>query len=181
MLDRIEALRQLDALSPKLNVTGERALEKALNKAIAMTLSGVDLEVVKGAGPRTQQNLKRALADCLTMAELKKVSKKWEPKRTVTAGTSHQELVGQLTDLLEERRLPFSPPKLSLAQARSLDPIQTNALSYQIVELCTPAQIKSLLKKWDKRNKSAQTKGVEAQSSHLIALLKLHAEPAAKS
>ena len=180
MLDRVVALQQLETLRPTLNVTAERAFEKALNKAIALAMSGVDLADARKADPSTQRNIKSALEDCLTMAELKKVSKKWEPKRTVTSSTSHQELVDQLTELLEEKRTAFQPPKMSLAQARSFDPKEAAALAYQIEHLCTPAQIKSLLKKWDKHNQALLTRGAEAQSNHLIVLLNGEANPATK-
>ena len=76
MVDRVVALQQLEALRPTLNVTAERAFEKALNKAIALAMSGVDLSDARRANPSTQRNIRNALEDCLTMAELKKVSKK---------------------------------------------------------------------------------------------------------
>tara|TARA_R110000796_G_scaffold49335_4_gene117819 strand:- start:3792 stop:4352 length:561 start_codon:yes stop_codon:yes gene_type:complete len=171
MVDRIELVAELGALPLKLTSTAERGLEKTLNKAISQMLTGLELETAKRAPGSVRQHVAQSFSDALTMAELKKVSKLWEPKRTVSAGLAHSELVRDLVELLEGRRTPFVPTKLSLPQARSLGGVAKSELASGIQHFCTPPQLKALLKKWDKHSDINKASDMDAIRHRLLALL----------
>tara|TARA_R110001599_G_scaffold24650_3_gene88874 strand:- start:548 stop:1111 length:564 start_codon:yes stop_codon:yes gene_type:complete len=171
MVDRIELVAELGALPLKLTSTAERGLEKTLNKAISQMLTGLELDAAKSAPGSVRKHVAQSLSDALTMAELKKVSKLWEPKRTVSAGVAHSELARDLVELLEGRRSPFVPTKLSLPQARSLGGVAKSELASGIQRFSTPPQLKSLLKSWDKHSALNQSSDVNGVRNRLIALL----------
>lgn len=171
MVDRIELVTELGALPLKLTSTAERGLEKTLNKAISQMLTGLELDTAKSAPGSVRKHVAQSLSDALTMAELKKVSKVWEPKRTVPAGLAHSELARDLVELLEGRRSPFVPTKLSLPQARSLGGIAKSELASGIQHYCTSPQLKALLKKWDKHSDINKASDMSSIRHRLLALL----------
>lgn len=150
MLDRIELLRDLNGLPLKLKGAEQRALEKTLNKAIGQMLFGLALPTARAASGPTKAAVFAGLVEALTMAELKKVSKLWEPKRAVPASISHAELASDLAALMNSEREPFEPTKLGLAQARSLGEKEKADLALGIQRFASPTQLKAILKKWDK-------------------------------
>jgi len=150
MLDRFELLRELNAQPLKLNSAAHRALEKTLNKAIAQMIVGLTLQAARSAPESTRKAIAAGFAEALAMAELKKLSKLWEPKRAVPASAGHAELAADLVALMEGQRAPFEPTKLGLAQARSLGDKDKAELLLGIQRLASLPQLKAILKKWDK-------------------------------
>lgn len=150
MLDRIELMHGMNRLPLKMTGTAQRALEKNLDKAVGQMLLGLSLSTARAAPATVRKSVSEALNEALTMADLKKVSKQWEPKRTVGAGTAHRDLASDLVDLIEGRREPFQPTKLSLIQARALGTSAKAELILGIDRFATLPQLKATLKKWDK-------------------------------
>lgn len=150
MLDRFELLIALNSQPLKLNSAGHRALEKTLNKAIGQMIVGLSLDAAKAAPESTRKAIAAGFAEALAMAELKKVSKLWDPKRAVAASIAHADLAGDLISLMEGQRRPFEPTKLGLAQARSLGDKDKAELVLGIQRLASLPQIKAILKKWEK-------------------------------
>ncbi len=150
MLDRFELLRELNGQPLKLNGAAHRALEKTLNKAIAQMMVGLSLDAAKAAPESTRRAIAAGFAEALAMAELKKVSKLWDPKRAVPASIAHADLAGDLVALMEGQRRPFEPTKLGLAQARSLGKKEKDELVLGIQRFASLPQLKAILKKWDK-------------------------------
>jgi hypothetical protein len=177
MLDRIVLLSELNSLQVEMKATAQRALEKTLNKAIGQLLAGLPLAEAMSAPQTTRQLISIGFEESLTMAEIKKVSKLWEPKRTVPASIAHTELAQDLTDLMDGRRKPFVPTKLTLPQARSLGSADARELKLGLERFATAAQLKALLKKWDKH--SALNKGGKEPEirERLLSLLLHRAEP----
>lgn len=150
MLDRVDLLRGLNTLPLRLTGPSRQALTKTLDKALGQMLAGLPLAAARAAPPPVRASVSEALYEALTMAELKKVSKLWEPKRTVAPGVAHSALAADLTDLMEGRREPFEPAKLTLAQARALAGPAKADLLLGIERFATLPQLKTILKKWDK-------------------------------
>jgi hypothetical protein len=150
MLDRFELLRALNSQPLKLNGAAHRALEKTLNKAIGQMIVGLSLDATKAAPESTRKAIAAGFSEALAMAELKKVSKLWDPKRAVPASIAHADLAGDLVALMEGERRPFEPTKLGLAQARSLGETDRAELVLGIQRLASLPQLKAILKKWDK-------------------------------
>ena len=171
MVDRIELVAELGALQLKLTSTAERGLEKTLNKAIGQMLTGLPLEAAKEAPGSVRSHIIQSFTDALTMAELKKVSKLWDPKRTVSSTLAHSDLAHDLKDLLNGKRSPFQPTKLSLPQALSLGDAEKSELVYGILRFCTTPQLKALLKKWDKHSEINKSSDPSAIRRQLMALL----------
>lgn len=150
MLDRIELIQGLNRLPLKMTATAHRAFEKTLDKAVGQMLFGLPLPAARAAPGSVRKAIAEALNESLVMADLKKVSKLWEPKRTVPAGVAHRDLAADLTDLMEGRREPFEPTKLSLNQAQALSSTAKAELVLGIQRFATLPQVKATLKKWDK-------------------------------
>jgi hypothetical protein len=171
MLDRFELLRALNSQPLKLNGAAHRALEKTLNKAIAQMVVGLSLDAAKAAPESTRKAIAAGFAEALAMAELKKVSKLWDPKRAVPASIAHADLAGDLVALMEGQRRPFEPTRLGLAQARSLGEKDRAELVLGIQRLASLPQLKAILKKWDKVSPLSTGGDERAIRSALLALL----------
>lgn len=171
MLDRFELLRALNSQPLKLNGAAHRALEKTLNKAIGQMIVGLSLNAAKAAPEGTRNAIAAGFAEALAMAELKKVSKLWDPKRAVPASIAHADLAGDLVALMEGERRPFEPTKLGLAQARSLGEKDRAELVLGIQRLASLPQLKAILKKWDKASPLNTGGDEKAIRAALIGLL----------
>lgn len=174
MLDRFELLRELNSQPLKLAGAAHRALEKTLNKAIGQMIVGLSLDAAKAAPERTRKVIAAGFAEALAMAELKKVSKLWEPKRVVPASIAHADLAGDLVALMEGRRKPFEPTKLGLAQARSVGEEDKAELVHGIQRLASLPQLKAILKKWDKASPLNTGPDEKAIRAALLALIGSH-------
>jgi hypothetical protein len=172
MLDRIELLRDLNGLPLKLTGTAQRALEKTLDKAIGQMLVALPLAAARRASPQAHRMISAGLIEALTMAELKKLSKVWEPKRAVPQGAGHAELAADLIALMNGDREPFEPTKLGLAQARSLGGAEKAALAQGIERYASAPQLKPILKKWDKASPLNTGGDEKAVRAALLALLR---------
>lgn len=171
MLDRIELLRDLNGLPLKLKGADQRALEKTLNKAIGQMLFGLPLPAARAASTQSKRAIFAGFVEALTMAELKKVSKLWEPKRAVPTSISHAELAADLAALMNRERELFEPTKLGLAQARSLGVAEKAQLILGIERFASLAQLKTILKKWDKASPLNSGGDEKAIRAALLALL----------
>lgn len=171
MLDRIELISELNKQSLKLNSTAQKGLEQTLNKAIGQMLAGLMLPQAKAASPDIQNLVAKSFEEALSMAELKKISKLWEPKRTLPAGIAQRELASDLVSLMRAERAPFEPTKLSLAQARSLGAHDRADIALGFERYATLTQLKATLKKWDKTSPLATQGDTASVRSALMTLL----------
>ena len=150
MANRLSVISSLNDLTPKLPETAKTQLINALNKSIAILFSGTNLEAIRGCSGSERKAFVEAMSDGLKLPDLKKVSKAWDPKRTVLAGTSFTQLLGELSELMNGEREPFLPPKMSLPDALRLSGQEKAMLADDIARFATAPQLKGLLKKWDK-------------------------------
>ncbi|HPF23708.1 MAG TPA: hypothetical protein PK417_09530 [Hyphomonas sp.] len=91
-----------------------------------------------------------------------------ETKRTVPASNAHTELAQDLTDLMEGKRKPFVPTKLSLPQARSLG--SDEVLELRLERFATISQLKAILKKWEKHTEFKKS-GIEQEVRQRLLML----------
>lgn len=168
MLDRIELIQGLNRLPLKMTGTAQRGLEKTLDKAVGQMLLGLPLPAARAAPSSVRKAISEGLNEALAMADLKKVSKLWEPKRTVAPGVAHGELAADLTDLMEGRREPFEPTKLTLIQARALGGSAKAELVLGIQRFATLPQLKATLKKWDKASTADTAEKIRARLLELL-------------
>ena len=173
-------LAELSSLNPSLKASEEKALVGSLNKALALALAGIELNDARECSTSVRKQIYSCLADCLTLSELKKVSKKWEPKRTVSSSIAQSELVEDLKQLAEREREPFVPSKLTLNAALSALPADRIALEQGIMRFATPAQLKSMLKKWDKHANAPSNLSATQLRDQLLSLLHGKVTPAPK-
>ncbi|MEZ6002056.1 hypothetical protein [Hyphomonas sp.] len=162
MLDRIELISAVNGFPLKISATAQRALHKTLDKALGQMLVALPLEAAQAATATEQRMIIEAFTESLSMADLKKISKLWEPKRTVTSSVAQTELARDLEQLLFRSREPFKPTTLSLAQVRSLSDADRGTIETGIRRFATASQAKALLRKWDKHN-NLKTGGGDAE------------------
>ena len=172
MVDRLEAIIDLTGLRPSLSLASQKALQKSLDKTLSLLVLGVDLSDIVNASGEARTRIADVLSEALTFTELKKVSKRWDPARTVDKSLSHSDLIEQVRELVEGVREPFEPvAKLALSRAHTLDEVSKANASDGIRRLMTDQQVLSLLKKWDKYSAVATSGNNSEMRKHLVELL----------
>lgn len=150
---------------------------KQLDKALGIVLSELPLNEARQLPEYHRNNLESALREAVVLSDLKKIAKKWEPKRKIESGTTQTEITNALVELLHEKRSPYEPSTFTLEQARNLGEKRKVLLEDQIERLAPLTDLKKLARKWDKHNKSLPNSGRKDISKRLIALLSEAAEP----
>lgn len=151
MPDRVGLLSALASELPPLSDAANLEAEKALNKVIALFVSQLPLARARRMNGKAGRELRAALDQAMSYGELKKISKMWDPKRTVETSTSQTALVRELVELLDATREPFDPTPRPLQEARALDRAAQSALKDALKRFATRAQLNAILKKWDPR------------------------------
>jgi hypothetical protein len=171
MVDRVSLIAGLAGELPPLSASANVQAEKALNKVIALFMQQMPLAAARRLTGPAAHDLRRALEDVLTRAELKTVSKLWDPKRAVGNETSQSELAGQLAELLDGDREPFDPSPRPLQEARALDTKSRERLKDGLVRFASRPQLNAILKKWDRSTVFAANVPRAAIVRHLCELL----------
>jgi len=176
MVNRIDIL-SVTADKVQLPATKATQYLRQLDKALGLVVSELPLAEAQSLSSVDRKNLESALCEAIPIADLRKISKKWEPKRKIEAGVTQTEIINALVELLNQKRKPYAAITCTLAQARSLDNEKKSELRYQIDCLAPLSDLKSLARKWDRHNKSLPNSGRKDISKRLIALLSEAAEP----
>ncbi|MEO1659341.1 MAG: hypothetical protein AAFR51_00025 [Pseudomonadota bacterium] len=176
MVDRVELIT---AVAPRVSLSAVNSAKylKALKAALIVLLAEYDLEDARALSHSQKQELATALDQLFTISELKKISKKWEPKRSVSSGFTQTEIVSALHDLLFERRDPYTRPTLSLSTARTMQRAEIDRMLILINRLMPKAELKAVLKKWDKKFKPPTSFTAPQFRQRLSELLKAELEP----
>lgn len=133
---------------------------------------GVELSEVLKMSDDARRRIADVVSEVLTFTELKKVSKRWDPARTVDTNLSHSDLIEQIKQLVEGVREPFKPiAKLTLSRAHALDEASKANAAEGIERLIPDKQVLSLLKKWDKHSPKATSASGDEMRTHLVDLL----------
>lgn len=176
MVDRVELIT---AVAPRVSLSAVNSAKylKALKSALIVLLADYELSDARGLTSPQKHELATALDQLFTISELKRISKRWEPKRSVSSGFTQTEIVAALHDLLFERRDPYTRPTITLTAAREMDAAELNAMLATINKLMPKAELKAVLKKWDKKFKPAASFSIPQFRDRLSALLRSEVEP----
>ncbi len=181
MRDHFELLVAVDATA-QLRPAEANRLVKQTNKILLALLKASSLERVRALPHTVRQELTGRLDVSFTFPELKAISKAWEPKRKIEEGETQTDLGRNLTSLMQGVRKPYVPvdSRLTLNGARNLPPDELGKIVSKIRDWAPKADIKKLLKKWDKYNEPALAAGRNRQADHIADLLAGRVAPCAK-
>lgn len=171
MVDRVSLIVALAGKMPPLSASTNVQAEKALNKVVALFMQQMPLAAARRVSGQTAWDLRAALDEVLTRAELKKVAKLWDPRRAVGDETSQRELAGELAELLDSEREPFDPTPRPLKEARALDAEARKKLKDEFTRFASRKQLNAVLKKWDKNARYPANTARAMIAGHLCALL----------
>lgn len=176
MVDRVQLI-DVASEHVRLPATKGVTFNNHLTKALMVLMAEFPLVAARQLPTPKRQELATAIEDVFTLADLKKISKKWEPKRPVDKGETQTELSDNLLQLLEGRRQPYEPITLSLKAARAQDADDRRGLAIKIKEVAPDKHVTSLVKKWDKHNQKLVVAKRADQVSTLVRLLQSELEP----
>lgn len=176
MVNRIDVL-SVTANKVQLPATKAAQYLKQLDKALGLVVSELPLEEAQRLSSVDRKNLETALREAIPIADLKKISKKWEPKRKIEASATQTEVTNALVELLHKKRRPYAAITFTLAQARSFDNETKLEIYYQIDNLAPLTDLKNLAKKWDRYNKYLPSSSRKEIVQRLISLLNGTSEP----
>lgn len=178
MVNRV-GLLQVIAPSVKLAARDGVAYQKALTTSLAILIRNYELSEAQRLKAAEKQELSTAIDQLFTLPELKKISKRWEPKRAVASGFTQTEIVRALQSLLNCSREPYARPTLKLDAARKLSGKDKAELLEQIQVLMPLAELRAVLRLWDKKLKIPKGWTVRQYKERLQALLRGSVEPEA--
>jgi len=182
MRDHFELLLAVQPTA-ELRAAEATKLVKQTNKILLALLKFSTLERVRALPPSVRQTLSGRLDVSFTLPELKAVSKAWEPKRKIEEGETQTDLGRNLSTLMQWGREPYLPvdSRLTLKSAREAVSEERAEMAMKIGDWAPKADLKRLLKKWDRNNEVIQTAGRNRQVDHLVALLAGKVEPHPRS
>ncbi|MCI4662797.1 MAG: hypothetical protein MRY63_13370 [Neomegalonema sp.] len=176
MVDRTNLLK-LCVEQVKFNSADAVKFNNTLSRALAIALPAISLERAQAICEHDGGDLIASLKTLLTIPELKKVAKAWEPKRTIAATETQTEIATALIELLEGSRAPYEKPSLTLKAAHALSREQHEALRHLIAHRAPLAHLRSLATKWDKHGPSMKSEELGTVRKHLLALLDAQSAP----
>lgn len=183
MVDRVGLLSVvMDRVAGRGNLSVVQAskFNDQLDKALAIVLAELTLEDARILSARERSELESTLRDILTPADLKSVSKKWEPQRKIDGSVHPNDIADGLIELLRGKREPYAPCTRTLDQARALGSAEKGSLRESISRWASDADLKSLAKKWDKENRSLPSEERSKLIARLLSLLDGTGEPIPK-
>jgi hypothetical protein len=118
MLDRLYLLQELDR-NVRLSSANSVKAEALYEKLLSLIIAEMPLADARGLGAGQRAALRAFIEGAMAMSDLKKVVKRWDPKRTISKETTQTEVRRILVELLDRRREPHvPPPKAKKASAR---------------------------------------------------------------
>lgn len=179
MVDRVGLVSAVVGQANFAVKTGE-AFDKAMTKALVLTLQHLPLEAVRAYPMNVKSEIAFSLRDVLAKPDLVKVSRLWEPKRKVDPAVTANDLADQLIELSSGSREPYVYPNVSLVDAQHASNSEKHALRYAIEELAALPDLKKFAGKWDGNDKALKAKTKKYIVERLVALLDGKVEPAPK-
>lgn len=146
MLDRLTLSQSLTQALPELSSADNLELRRVFDALIAQLILRLPLAAAQSLSTDVKMQMEIAFDEVMTFADLKRLSKAWDPVRFVSAGTAQSELVEDLAALLHGARAPFSAAVPALARLTSLDARGRKRLLDEWGRFASDAQLKSLLK-----------------------------------
>jgi hypothetical protein len=146
VVDRPTLIKSLDPIA-KPTASQAENIRKSLEKALTDIVLALPLEAARQLGATEKAELAHFLSR-LDPKSLEKLAKIWEPKRKLDVELKRT-LAVDLIALLEAKRAPYVPFKLTLDAARGDAAAIGAALAH------APAKdLSTVFKSWDKHNKS---------------------------
>ena len=179
MSDRIALIQEI-APRAELSAANGVRVKRKLDEAATLLVIDLPLEEARGLDTDLRADLETVLRQSLTLANLKKVAKKWEPNRRVARGETQTALAQSLTKLLNHEREPYQPCKLDLASARALDSSRKSALSEELETIASIPDLRKVAKKWDPNKPLPSNISRRDLAAHVEGLLGGTVEPAQK-
>ncbi|MEO1476810.1 MAG: hypothetical protein AAFS13_10560 [Pseudomonadota bacterium] len=181
MKDHFELLLDVEPAANISAAEGNR-LVKQTNKLLLSLLKAAPLDQVRALPAQVRGTLSGRLDVSFTFAELKAISKAWEPKRKIEDGETQTDLGRNLTSLMMGERKPYIPvgPRLTLKAARERSYEERAEITARVKRWAPKADLKRLAKKWDSFNTAIQTAHRDRQVEHILALLEGRADPQPK-
>lgn len=132
-------------------------IRQNINKAAVSVLLATPLSVALSFPDEVRADIPRIIDDVMKPADAAKLSKLWEPSRSIDKENKAL-LKRDLVDLFLGRRKAYTKPSYPSPQvAQTLPPDERAALRAAIERLSPTADLKALLKKWDPKGKAAPT------------------------
>jgi hypothetical protein len=178
MVDRV-GLLEVVVTQASFSAAQAVELNRQLDRALAIALAELSLQAARALPERQRSELESTLRDILTIADLRKVARTWEPERRIDSDESQTEVTDRLVELLNGRREPYVPFTSTLEQARALGDRQKADLRDSIARLAPAADLKRLAAKWDRNNRALTSAARSTLAAGLLALLAGRTEPLA--
>lgn len=145
MVDRPTLIKVLDPIARPTSSHAE-TIRKALEKALTDIVLAVPLEAAQELGAAEKAELAHFLSR-LDPRSMEKLAKIWEPKRKLDIELKRT-LAGDLIALLEKKRAPYEPLKLTLDAARD----DATGIS-DLLHHAPAKDLSTVFKTWDKHYK----------------------------
>jgi hypothetical protein len=176
MVDRV-GLLEVVFTRASLPVAQATLLNRLLDRALAIALAELDLQAARTLPPARRGELESALRELLTIPDLRKVAKRWEPQRRLGADMTQTEITDGLAALLHGTRQPYVPCTRPLPQARALTGADRAELDEHIARWAPAADLRRLAARWDRNNKPLAQSTRTGLAAGLLALLNGRTEP----
>jgi flagellar motor switch protein FliG len=145
VVDRPTLIKVLDPIARPTSSHAE-TIRRALEKALTDIVLAVPLKAAQELGAAEKGELAHFLSR-LDPKSLEKLAKTWEPKRKLDAELKRT-LAIDIVALLEDKRAPYEPLKLTLDAARGNASVIAQTFAH------APAKdLAAVFKSWDRHNK----------------------------
>lgn len=124
MLDRLSLVKELDR-EVRLPAASSAKAAGLYDKLLALLVVELSLLEARNLGGSTRSALRTFIDGAMSMTDLKKLSKRWDPKRAIGRDTTQTEVRRSLCDLLDRKAEPYAPPP----RTRSSQPRRAAALT----------------------------------------------------
>jgi hypothetical protein len=168
MVDRLALLRDMEPLINP-NPTQAESIRKTLDKVLVESTIALPLTAAQ-ALPRAKRDELEIVVRHFGQKDAEKLAVFWEPDRKLNASTKRT-IKDDLADLLHGRRKVYALQKsVGLNAVRELADEERAVLRLAIKRLAPLADLKALLKEWDKHLSPKPTTR-DANVDRLVALL----------
>lgn len=154
-------------------------LGKQLNSALLVFLKAAPLDQMRRLNPQTKAQVAGRLKVAFKRSELKALSAKWEPQRTIEEGETQTDIAKHLNSLMfgeRERYVPVASSE-TLKKARAASEAAQSEMIEKIKHWAPTSHLKRLAKKWDAHWPRLSKANRDEFAEHLTALLSGKTEP----
>lgn len=107
--DRFKAVQKLVDVS-ELSASDAKKAQGLYEKLASLYVLQIPLKDAKSLSTDLRADLKVLIGDIFALADLKKLSRKWDPKKKLPADLSQSDLAAHLVALLDGKAAPTAAP-----------------------------------------------------------------------